>query len=207
MRNITDYFTRLHGYWENRYREGFNSGAGSYGELAEFKAKVINSFVKMNKIHSVLEFGCGDGNQLSLAEYAQYVGVDVSVAAIRLCEDQFAKDPRKHFLHSSDYKGDSAELTLSLDVIYHLLEDTVYSEYMELLFASATQFVIIYSSNMQHDPTKKITHVRHRKFTQWIDHNIVGWDMIEHIPNPHIHDSVKETGSFADFYIYSRLTS
>ena len=32
-------------YWEERYRRGGNSGAGSYGKLAEFKAEVINDFV------------------------------------------------------------------------------------------------------------------------------------------------------------------
>ena len=53
-------------YWENRYKNNGNSGAGSYGRLAEFKADVINNFIAENKITSVIEFGCGDGNQLSL---------------------------------------------------------------------------------------------------------------------------------------------
>lgn len=29
-------------YWKNRYLEGGNSGAGSYNNLAQFKAEVIN---------------------------------------------------------------------------------------------------------------------------------------------------------------------
>ena len=29
-------------YWEKRYIAGGNSGAGSYGKLAEFKAEVLN---------------------------------------------------------------------------------------------------------------------------------------------------------------------
>lgn len=32
-------------YWENRYKSGGNSGAGSYSNLAEFKAEIINEFV------------------------------------------------------------------------------------------------------------------------------------------------------------------
>ena len=54
-------------YWETRYRTGGDSGAGSYGRLAKFKAESINGFVRENGIHSVIEWGCGDGSQLSLA--------------------------------------------------------------------------------------------------------------------------------------------
>ena len=37
-------------YWENRYKANGNSGAGSYNRLAEFKAEVINGFVKENNM-------------------------------------------------------------------------------------------------------------------------------------------------------------
>ena len=33
-------------FWENRYKKGGNSGSGSYNKMAEFKAKVINDFIK-----------------------------------------------------------------------------------------------------------------------------------------------------------------
>ena len=29
-------------YWENRYKKGGNSGTGSYSNLAEWKAEIIN---------------------------------------------------------------------------------------------------------------------------------------------------------------------
>ena len=50
--------------WEKRYAKGGNSGAGSYGKLAVYKAKVLNEFIEENKneVNSVVEFGCGDGN-------------------------------------------------------------------------------------------------------------------------------------------------
>jgi SAM-dependent methyltransferase len=76
-------------YWENRYCQGGNSGAGSYGELAEFKAETLNKFVAENNIHSVIEFGCGDGNQLMLANYPYYTCVDVSPKAIEICRELF----------------------------------------------------------------------------------------------------------------------
>jgi hypothetical protein len=55
------------GFWENNYQKGGDSGSGSYDQLAIFKADIINSFIKQNNIKTVIEFGCGDGNQLSLA--------------------------------------------------------------------------------------------------------------------------------------------
>ena len=72
-------------YWETRYSGGGNSGAGSYGQLAEFKAEVINDFVISKGISSIIEFGCGDGNQLLLARYPRYTGLDVSKVALARC--------------------------------------------------------------------------------------------------------------------------
>ena len=44
-------------YWEARYRDGGNSGAGSYGRLALFKARFLNDFVRSENVQSVIEFG------------------------------------------------------------------------------------------------------------------------------------------------------
>ncbi|MGD9858413.1 MAG: hypothetical protein AB7U20_26025 [Planctomycetaceae bacterium] len=60
-------FTGSSDYWVRRYRKGRNSGGGSYGRLAEFKAQVLNDLVREHRIQTVIEFGCGDGNQLALA--------------------------------------------------------------------------------------------------------------------------------------------
>jgi SAM-dependent methyltransferase len=85
-------------YWESRYRLGMTSGAGSMGELARFKARVLNDFVREHSVESVIELGCGDGLQLALADYPRYVGVDVSRTAIELCRQRFAGDATKTFL-------------------------------------------------------------------------------------------------------------
>ncbi len=57
----------------------------------------MNSFVIEHDICSVIEFGCGDGNQLSLANYHAYIGLDVSKAAIKLCKERFQHDETKSF--------------------------------------------------------------------------------------------------------------
>src|ERR671913_732501 len=79
-------------YWIKRYASGGNSGVGSYNKLAAFKAEVLNDFVRQNNVRSVIEYGCGDGNQLKLAEYPFYTGFDVSPEALALCDNLFHSD-------------------------------------------------------------------------------------------------------------------
>lgn len=185
-------------YWIQRYDSEKNSGAGSYHELADFKAEVINDFVQANNILTIIDYGCGDGNQLKLARYPSYIGFDVSPKAIAICNDTFQGDGTKAFRLMNEYNGETAQLTLSLDVIYHLVEDSVYSSYMERLFSSSEQFVIVYSSNFEEAQRH---HERRRRFTDWVDMNCSNWKMIRHIPNRYPHKGNKK-GSLSDFYIY-----
>ena len=108
-------------YWEKRYRAGGTSGAGSCGHLAAFKADVINGFVADNAIGDVLDLGCGDGNLLSLLQVPDYVGVDVAPTALACCVARF---PQHRFLPFAALDASMrAELVLSIDVIFHLVED------------------------------------------------------------------------------------
>src|SRR5260370_32793049 len=80
-------------FWERNYARGATSGSGSYGAAAEAKAGFLNTLVRDRGVRSVVEFGCGDGNQLSLAQYPRYVGLDVSRTAIGLCQRRFTANP------------------------------------------------------------------------------------------------------------------
>lgn len=189
-------------YWNQRYESGRNSGPGSYGPLAEFKATTLNTLVAEKGITSVIEFGCGDGNQLTLARYPAYTGYDVSPAAISMCRARFGGDASKKFFHTGEYGGQKAELAISLDVIFHLIENAVFDAYMRRLFDASSRFVAIYSSN-QNDPIEPMAaHVRHRHFSGWIDKNAPHWNLTNHIPNPHPYNGDPTTTSFADFYFY-----
>jgi SAM-dependent methyltransferase len=190
-------------FWEMRYRAGGHSGVGSYGFFAEFKAEVLNNFVEKKNVQSVIEFGCGDGHQLTLARYPQYLGFDVSTTAISLCKVRFVSDRSKVFRKMTEYNGEKADLTLSLDVIYHLVEDEVFNEYMQTLFEASNCYVIIYSSDSENCNTLG-SHVRHRKFTHWIESNLSTWKLLERIPNRYPYHGNYLKGSFADFYIYER---
>ncbi len=189
-------FSSSPAYWERRYRFGGNSGGGSYGRLAEFKAEIINGFVKERGIQSVVEYGCGDGAQLALAEYPAYVGVDVSRTVLKRAKRQF---PEHTFLHLSELPERlPTNLALSLDVIYHLVEDEAFEAHMARLFDSS--FVIIYSSN--HDECGP-AHVRHRQFTKWVEDNRPDAKLLKHIPNRYPFDPADKETSLADFYIYA----
>lgn len=190
-------------YWERRYANNDTSGAGSYNEFADFKAEVINDFVKGKMIQSVIEFGCGDGNQLKLATYPSYIGFDVSQQAIDRCSAIFKNDNSKVFKNISEYNNDKADLVLSLDVIYHLVEDDVFHTYMENLFKSANKYLIIYSTDTDKQESPQAPHVKHRKFTKWLADNITQWILLKKTTNPIKHPVSDEF--MADFFIYKKI--
>jgi len=191
-------------YWKRRYARGKSSGAGSYNELAEFKAEVLNGFVKENNIETVIEYGCGDGNQLLLAEYPSYIGYDISPVVLSRCRNIFSDDKTKTFKLMDEYAGETAQLTLSLDVIYHLIEDDVFNEYMERLFGSSMRFVIIYSSDTDDNRDNRSRHVKHRQFSEWVNKMHPRWKLMRHIKNKYPYAGDNKKGSWSDFFIYEK---
>lgn len=194
-------------FWEQRYKEGLSSGTGSYFHLAQFKAEIVNNFVDNEKIEKIIEFGCGDGNQLSLMNYKIYVGVDVSKTIIEQNKILFGTDNTKKFYTTDEkdvYMSEQYDLSISLDVIFHLTEDIVYEEYMRDLFNSSKKYVIIYSSN--HEEFTKWPEFRHRKFMKFVqDHYFDDWKLFSFIPNKFPYQVGNEASTSAsDFYIFER---
>jgi hypothetical protein len=140
-------------FWEGNYTQGRTSGDGSSGALSDGKSRYLNKLVRERAVRSVVEFGSGDGNQLSMAEYPSYFGLDVSGTAIGLCQRRFKGDPAKSFfLYDGAYCTDqagtfTADLALSLDVLDNLTEDAVFEAYLSQLFAAASKIVVIYPTN------------------------------------------------------------
>ena len=189
-------------YWEENYAKGGNSGPGSYGPLGRGKADFLNAFVREHRVESVIEFGCGDGNQLSLADYPRYVGLDVAKAAIGLCKRRFVDDSTKSFfLYESDSFVDRAgffraDMAISLDVVYHLIEDRVFHEYMGHLFTAGERYVVVYSTNDVRENTAP--HVRDRRFSLWVDSHCRCWRLIKVVHGP------GDLPRRADFFVYAR---
>jgi len=158
---------------------------------------------KKNNITTVIEFGCGDGNQLTLAEYPSYIGFGISPKAISLCQSLFKNDSSKSFLLLNKYNNQKADATLSLDVLFHLVEDHIFNGYMESLFEASNKYVIIFSSNTNTVKPPN-PHVRHRKFTDWIDANQSDWTLLQHIPNENPYTGNNKLSSFTDFFIFEK---
>lgn len=197
-------------YWEDRYQAEGNSGSGSYTHLAEFKAQVLNDFVSKNNIKTVMEFGCGDGNQLTMAKYPVYYGLDVSPTAVKLCYDRFKTDKSKSFyVYNSTAFVDNArlfhaDLTLSLDVLYHLVEREIFEAYLTHLFASADKYVIIYASDYNQAEEPVHQHENRRSFTDFVSKSLKNWKLKEIIKNKYPTATHGVQGSLSDFYIYEK---
>jgi SAM-dependent methyltransferase len=189
-------------YWEQRYKEGGNSGAGSYGRLSKFKSDIINNIIKKYNIKTILDLGCGDGNQLSYFKINNYVGYDISKTIILKNQIKFKYDNTKQFIYNlSILNNKKFDLVLSLDVIYHLLEEELYQEYLNNLIKYSNKYILIYSSNKIHFNNK---HIKERKFTNDLKKK-KEIEFIQFIPNkyPFKNDPINE--SISNFYLYKKL--
>jgi cyclopropane fatty-acyl-phospholipid synthase-like methyltransferase len=166
-----------------------------------WKAEVINRWVHQTAASSVVDFGCGDGQQLALATYPRYLGIDPSATAVRMCMARFAEDETKSFLclRHGEFADPAgwlvADLALSVEVLFHLVEDDVYDAYLRTLFGSASRYVVICSNDTE--GTHRAPHERHRSFTAWVAQNLPGWSLEERIDPP---DGVDLMSSM---YLYS----
>lgn len=168
-------------YWNHRYEQGGNSGSGSYNNLAYFKAKIINNFIEKNNIKSIIDYGVGDGNQLKLinTENKKYIGIDVSKFVLEKCKELFKDDKTKKFIHTDNIiKESQEELVISCNVIYHLIEDNIYNNYMKTLFSMSKKYVIIYAPNKNYN---EAVHVKKREFIEYIFDNFKDFNLIERI--------------------------
>ena len=205
------FFSSSQDYWKKRYLLGGNSGKGSYGESAEFKSRVLNQFIHENNLRSVTEFGCGDGNQLTYADYPKYIGLDISEQAVQLSSALFERDSSKNFFvyDPSEIEKNkqkfTADLVISLDVIFHLVEDDVYRKYLTNVFNCAGQYVAIYSSNEEAHGLIHSRHVRHRKFTENINEWFPSWKLIEIVKNDQSQSKTKGKEPPVNFYFFKSL--
>ena len=194
------------GYWERRYAGGGNSGVGSYGRLAEFKAEVVNRLIREHGLKHIVDWGFGDGNQLKLFVVDRYTGIDVSRTAVQRAQQEWEGDAAKRFLHSTELPlRDQGDLALSFDVLYHLIEDSVFNQYMNNLLESSSDCVLIYSSNKK---AEKIEghHVMDREFTSWMEEHGRQFELVEKIKNRYPYDPHDpENTSSADFWLYRRV--
>lgn len=191
------------GYWEQRYAAGGTSGAGSYGLIAQWKADQLNRLVDDHGIRSVIEFGCGDGHQLTLARYPHYLGLDVSPTAVDLAAATHRGDPAKSFLlydpaRWHNHGAVTAELGLSLDVIEHLVDDGLLAAHLDHLARAATRYLAFFTEDQK--PNPGAAHVRYRNVADWAPLLGPAWALHERVDNP-----LKGADTQADLFVFGRV--
>ena len=176
-------------FWDLHYRAHGTSGPGSRGEAAVIKAREVNRIVEEYDIESVVEFGCGDAYQLQMFSIPTYIGLDVSPTALRMCIEAFGEDVTKTFLHydqrcwRDNLRIVHADMALSMDVIFHLVEDDVFERYMEDLFSAADRYVLIYATHGP-SPVREPRFTRHRAISAWVAAQRPDWQTLERLVNP-----------------------
>lgn len=161
-------------YWNDRYLEGKGSGKGSRGRQANRKAAHVNRLIRQRRVASVIDWGCGDGRVASRLRVGRYTGIEVSPAALELAKAVADGPDRSWHLYDGETPPPvgTADLALSLDVLFHLTDDGMYRRYLDLVFGSAP-LVCIHSSNRDEAGRE---HVLHR---EWIRDVPDGWRVVE----------------------------
>lgn len=198
-------------FWEKNYKKGGTSGYGSYGKKGKTKAKFINKFLKDHpEIQKVIEFGCGDGNQISLINYPEFWGIDVSKTAVNMCNLKFAMNKDYHFrrLDSIDFNKflrqgsfgatilhNYFDLSISLDVLGHLVEEDIWKAYIDNLRRCTTKYILIHGKS-ENDYRLDTPHCISRDFVSYIEKNTF-FKLVKYTPNP-------VDGEGAGFYIFKK---
>jgi len=184
-------------YWELRYKGDGTSGVGSYGQYFKFKSTILNQFILDKNIKNIFDYGCGDCNQLAGLNLNNviYYGSDISDFIIEK-HKKIYEGSNFNFIYDNEIDNQGKfELVLSLDVIYHIVTDENYYQYIKNIKKLSDKYIIIYSSN-DDSIESLVHHVKHRSFLNDI---LDGgeFELINIIRN--IHDVS------ADFYFFKRV--
>lgn len=185
MKQLLIYFKRLiakwrfrsaEHYWENRYARGGNSGPGSRGAELRHKLAFVQKFITDNRVKSVFDYGSGDGEFASKLVVPTYYGYEPSPSARQMFFDRDL--PRSYMTGTWLYL---AELGLSLDVIFHVVDADDYVEYLENLFRTSLKWIIIYGFESSEE--ELWPHIKPRPFTRFIANRFPEWVLISKIPS------------------------
>lgn len=108
-------------------------------------------------------------------------------------------DP-EHFFNQQG--GIQYEMAMSLDVLYHLIEEGIWMRHIDQLFQTAKRYVVIYAEDCDRD---RGVHMRSRSFSPYIAKIAPDWVLDFKVDNPYPYDgSDYESGSVSDFFIYRK---
>lgn len=131
---------------DDRYIHWGNSWEWSYWLNARYKADFINKFIKEHGIDTAVEIGCWDWANLWMYDVFEYTWYDVSYFIIEKCKDMYKNDNWKRFFVNDDNtKFQKAELSLCLDVLYHIFPQDRFEKMIDKVIEAWEKYVIIYT--------------------------------------------------------------
>ena len=186
--NLTKNFSNSARYWEERYYYGGNSGKGSYFQKASEKADYLNAKINQFNIDTIVDIGCGDGNNLKLFEIRNYYGFDVSKTIINSNKKLFSQDQNKKFVLMDDNfektlveirnkKETKNLICVSFDVIGHLVEDNIYQTHLNNFSLLNPDYLIISNYDKDEKYDLSMPHIKQRNYSKDLINN--GWKLIE----------------------------
>lgn len=142
-------------YWEGRYRKGGTSGKGSIGELRDWKWKIIED--NIGQPNDVIDVGCGDISFWEGRDCQKYIGIDISPTILRKNQE---KRPKWRFIETSAdaYQNISATHVFCFDVLFHIMDDVVFSKILSNIAIYSNEWIFIYtwkSNPLQEDQINK----------------------------------------------------
>jgi SAM-dependent methyltransferase len=128
-------------FFDTNYRRGWDSGSGSRVASTVTYRYIIESFIKLNDVHRVLDLGCGDWQFSKLIPWddydVSYLGLDVSAFIIEKNKVRFGSERRQFkVIHkpSEIFELGHFDLVISKDALQHLPNNIV-NEYLDIFVA------------------------------------------------------------------------
>jgi SAM-dependent methyltransferase len=135
-------------FFDTNYRSGWDSGSGSRVAFTVTYRYIIESFLRLNDVHRVLDLGCGDWQFSKLIPWddydISYLGLDVSPFIIEKNKERFGTEHRQfRVIHkpSEIFEFGHFDLVISKDVLQHLPNNVV-NEYLDIFVAVGRRALI-----------------------------------------------------------------
>jgi SAM-dependent methyltransferase len=128
-------------FFDENYRAGGDSGSGSLVSSTITYRHVIESFIRLNDVHSVLDLGCGDWQFSKLIPWdyydISYLGLDISPSIIEKNTATFGTERRKFKVigrSSEIFDLGTFDLVICKDCLQHVPNGIV-NEYLDVFVA------------------------------------------------------------------------
>lgn len=197
--------TSSYQYWAERYiNTNFKNSSGN-GRLKfrlRYKAKMLNKIFETYTITKIADFGCGDGLLASRLKCAKYYGIEINSEIVSNLKNKFFE--KKEFEFSTKFESrwrNKIDASISVDVIFHLVEKDVYQKYMNELFSTDAKYVIIRAYNHESQGTGRNSHILHREFLNTVKKYFPNYNLINESPprRRHIYLSDSDKNQFFVF--------